>query len=607
MHSIKKVEESARIAREAKRQKKCHEVDALRKKIFATFKNIDGHEREFLDLSEIILKSIPDLYTFWIMRRNVLLKIKQKMEADPSYTIFHEDEITKLAKKKGLIPDEKVSTKEIDEEVEEKSDAAAGGDASSVPNPEVLEANFQSFDATEPYKKPELEEFMMEKQDNDESKIEESTKETFNEPLKPKCPLPTFDDLLDRDTKLSEEALFHNPKSYSAWNHRRFLMELYSNPPLKREIEICEKALTFDSRNFHVWDYRRYIVQLLNRTMDEELEFSKKMVEKNPSNYSAWHYRINILLEAGGEITDEMFVDEIRNVTEVCVVNSEDQTAWTYVNWLIDRFFNQKETKKGLENVISFTDNEMVDGNYHSTLVLYNSCTTEELKKFIEIDINNQEWKPRGKTTTVNLSNISSRIWDIYSKASINLFDSKLKETSDFSLVESPKRRYINSTLLNKIYSPNPKEMSPEVEECLKTFYKICQELMRDNEESNPWEICLSAFVLPLISGINNETEIEVKYFLEKAKTCDPQRKEMYDATANQIILTNLLQQKIDDGKNTVLEKLFEKEGKLCLEFNDYSCLRPLAGLIRLYNSSSTDLPFVIQAQLCLFLPVIAN
>uniref|UniRef100_A0A914QV58 Geranylgeranyl transferase type-2 subunit alpha n=1 Tax=Panagrolaimus davidi TaxID=227884 RepID=A0A914QV58_9BILA len=123
---------------------------------------------------------------------------------------------------------------------------------------------------------------------------------------------PSFDDLLDRDTKLSEEALFHNPKSYSAWNHRRFLMELYSKPPLQREIDICEKALTYDSRNFHVWDYRRFIVRLLNRTMEEELEFSKAMVEKNPSNYSAWHYRINILLEAGGEITDDLFVDEIR-------------------------------------------------------------------------------------------------------------------------------------------------------------------------------------------------------------------------------------------------------------------------------------------------------
>uniref|UniRef100_A0A914YDD7 Geranylgeranyl transferase type-2 subunit alpha n=1 Tax=Panagrolaimus superbus TaxID=310955 RepID=A0A914YDD7_9BILA len=347
MHSIKKVEESARIAREAKRQKKCHEVDALRKKVFATFKNIDGHEKEFLDLSEILLKSIPDLYTFWIMRRNVLLKIKQKMEVDPSYTVFHEDECIKLAKKKGLIPDKKVSTKEIDVE-EKKGEAAAGGDASSLPNSEALEANFQSFDVTEPYKKPEIEEPLLENQD-----IDKPIKE------KPSYPLPTFDDLLDGETKLSEEALFHNPKSYSAWNHRRFIMELYSNPPLKREIEICEKALTFDSRNFHVWDYRRYIVRLLNRTMDEELEFSKKMVEKNPSNYSAWHYRINILLEAGGKITDEMFVDEIKNVTEVCVVNSEDQTAWTYVNWLIDRFFNQNERKKNLENVISFTDNEM--------------------------------------------------------------------------------------------------------------------------------------------------------------------------------------------------------------------------------------------------------
>uniref|UniRef100_A0A914Z7U5 Uncharacterized protein n=1 Tax=Panagrolaimus superbus TaxID=310955 RepID=A0A914Z7U5_9BILA len=148
--------------------------------------------------------------------------------------------------------------------------------------------------------------------------------------------------------------------------------------------------------------------------------------------------------------------------------------------------------------------------------------------------------------------------------------------------------------------------MSPEVNECLETFYGICQELMKDNEETNPWEICLSAFVLPLLSGINDETENEVKNLLEKLKKCDSQRKEMYDATASKIILTNFLHQKVNN-ESTVLEKLFEKEGKLCLEFNDYSCLRPLAGLIRLHNSSSTDLPLIIQAQLGWFLPVFAN
>uniref|UniRef100_A0A914QHX1 Uncharacterized protein n=1 Tax=Panagrolaimus davidi TaxID=227884 RepID=A0A914QHX1_9BILA len=144
--------------------------------------------------------------------------------------------------------------------------------------------------------------------------------------------------------------------------------------------------------------------------------------------------------------------------------------------------------------------------------------------------------------------------------------------------------------------------MSPEVKECLKTLFEVCQELMKENNETNPWEISLSAFILPIISGINDEIENEVKDLLEKVKRCDPQRREMYESTENKIVLTNVLNQKI--GEQTVLETLFLKDGKFCLEFNDYSCLRPLAGLIRLYTESTYDLPFVIQAERRWFLTV---
>ena len=194
----------------------------------------------------------------------------QKAEADPSFTIFTEDEIQRLGKKKEAANTEKESEGK-DTIVTDKAE------------PSIDEQLNAAGDAKKSY------------------------------------PLPTFDDLLDKETTLTEEALFSNPKSYSAWNHRRWVMTLHSKPPLEREIMICEKALTIDWRNFHVWDYRRFIVRLLNRTMDEELVFAQLMVKKNPSNYSAWHYRINLLLESGGEITESMFSTELEvRIDELC-------------------------------------------------------------------------------------------------------------------------------------------------------------------------------------------------------------------------------------------------------------------------------------------------
>ena len=45
----------------------------------------------------------------------------------------------------------------------------------------------------------------------------------------------------------------------------------------------------------HCWDYRRFIIHGSKRGPDLELEVSKELIEKNMSNYSAWHYRSKLL------------------------------------------------------------------------------------------------------------------------------------------------------------------------------------------------------------------------------------------------------------------------------------------------------------------------
>ena len=60
----------------------------------------------------------------------------------------------------------------------------------------------------------------------------------------------------------SESALEYNPKSYSAWYHRKWLVS-QNLVDLQRELKLLKLLLTRDTRNFHGWDYRRY--KLLHR------------------------------------------------------------------------------------------------------------------------------------------------------------------------------------------------------------------------------------------------------------------------------------------------------------------------------------------------------
>lgn len=101
--------------------------------------------------------------------------------------------------------------------------------------------------------------------------------------------------IFDEELNLTKEALFSNPKSYSAWHHRFWAFKNHPQADLQKELALCEKALSYDCRNFHCWDHRRSVSKLANLTNEDELEFSNKLITINPSNYSAWHYRGTLL------------------------------------------------------------------------------------------------------------------------------------------------------------------------------------------------------------------------------------------------------------------------------------------------------------------------
>lgn len=57
---------------------------------------------------------------------------------------------------------------------------------------------------------------------------------------------------------------------------------------------IC-RFLKIDSRNFVAWHYRRQIAKMAGTDLDEELQYSKGLIDSNFSNYSAWHNRATTL------------------------------------------------------------------------------------------------------------------------------------------------------------------------------------------------------------------------------------------------------------------------------------------------------------------------
>lgn len=55
--------------------------------------------------------------------------------------------------------------------------------------------------------------------------------------------------MFDSELQLTEYCLKVNPKSYSAWHHRVWILDTRNDPNWEAEIKLCARYLNFDERN----------------------------------------------------------------------------------------------------------------------------------------------------------------------------------------------------------------------------------------------------------------------------------------------------------------------------------------------------------------------
>lgn len=172
---------------------------------------------------------------------------------------------------------------------------------------------------------------------------------------------------LEEDLQLTNSALRSNPKNYSVWEHRKWVLETMPDADWGMEMKMVEIYLEKDGRNFHSWDYRRYLIssilslspsstvprtkKLPAPTTQSELVFTSKKIASNFSNFSAWHYRTKLSLKLWDEEKSEEGVgeetlrlskakkidEEFDLVKQAIWSDPNDQSAWLYHRWLVGK------------------------------------------------------------------------------------------------------------------------------------------------------------------------------------------------------------------------------------------------------------------------------
>lgn len=184
-------------------------------------------------------------------------------------------------------------------------------------------------------------------------------------------------DTLNSDLKMVMAQLKMYPKCYWIWNHRTWCLarlQEHNEANWQYELAIVLKLLDLDSRNFHGWHYRRYVVENIERATrgDQnaalaidlaEFQYTTAKINKNISNFSAWHNRTNLIPKILGQLKQllsenslslaefgavietfssphSVLKHELELVKTGMYMDPEDTSVWLYLQWLLtDRLF----------------------------------------------------------------------------------------------------------------------------------------------------------------------------------------------------------------------------------------------------------------------------
>lgn len=238
------------------------------------------------------------------------------------------------------------------------------------------------------------------------------------EHLKNNIPVEDYAQLMDNDLKMLMVILKRFPKVYWIWNHRRWcLFELVkiNRVDWQYEYAVVSKLLELDSRNYHGWQYRRFVVQNMQIQATtkaapaskneeslvvlginiEEFKYTTSKINKNFSNFSAWHnrstlipkiYNLYLQLEAPSEKLPDVYdifklprsilTHELELIKTGMYMDSEDTSIWLYMWWLLtEKFFTDELRKEDgaylavleeqLANVEELNELEKSDHIYH--------------------------------------------------------------------------------------------------------------------------------------------------------------------------------------------------------------------------------------------------
>ena len=150
---------------------------------------------------------------------------------------------------------------------------------------------------------------------------------------------------LAEELRYMDSTIKKNPKNYQVWHHRRVLIAWLGDP--KTELDFIEKIFDYteDWKNFHAWQHRSWLISHFKLMANEalrnsEFAFTKKLLDADLRNNSAWNYRMFLLRNSyesqNGHLTSEIRNSEISTTLSYIRKVPDNESAWNYLMGLLE-------------------------------------------------------------------------------------------------------------------------------------------------------------------------------------------------------------------------------------------------------------------------------
>ncbi|XP_026097300.1 geranylgeranyl transferase type-2 subunit alpha [Carassius auratus] len=361
--------------------------------------------------------------------------------------------------------------------------------------------------------------------------------------------------LYESELHFIEACLKVNPKSYGCWHHRTWVNTRLSQPDWTRELGLCDRCLSLDERNFHCWDYRRVVVKESGVSVEQELQFTDRLIGSNFSNYSSWHYRSTLLPQLHPQpapdsapntspspttspqahshrVCEEQLLKEYELAHNAFFTDPNDQSAWFYYRWLLGR----AEREEMISCVYVSREGERVSVAFSKPV----HAQSEGLMLVLDGQPQQVEWRsthPRLRHSPVWLCDLPpGSISDISNEHNLTIHWTEKHTHRDCALYTGCAESWCRDSATDQELFRS--ELSVEKSSVLQAELQSCNQLL-ELEPQNKWCLLTIILLMRALDPLGHEKETLTHF--QALKEVDPMRSSYYSDLCSKFLIENTI------------------------------------------------------------------